>query len=101
MIPRVLRGLQAVSTFGLAVALLMTGLGLTRPQLVHQLGIISVLSWLPVALGFQTLPLWARSLVEGLTARRLDQCRWVLCGVMALIWGAVYWGKHAGFELGN
>ena len=101
MIPRVLRGLQAVSTFGLAVALLTTGLGLTRPQLVHQLGIISVLSWLPVALGFQTLPLWASSLVDGLTARRLDQCRWVLCGVMALIWGAVYWGKHAGFELGN
>ena len=101
MIPRVLWGSQVVSTLGLAVVLLTTGLGLTRPQLVHDVGIAAVLSWLPVALGFQSFPLWARSLVDGFTVRRLDRCRWVVCGVMALIWGAVYWGKHAGFELGN
>ena len=101
MISRVLWGLQVVSTFGLAVVLLTTGLGLTRPQLVHDVGIAGVLSWLPVALEFQPFPFWARSLVDGFTVRRLDRCRWVLCGVMALIWGAVYWGKHAGFELGN
>ena len=101
MILPALRGLPIVSTLVLAVVLLTTGLGLTRPQLVHEVGVVSVLSWLPVALGLQTVPVWARSILDGLTARRLDCCRWVLCGVMALIWGAVYWGKHAGFELGN
>ena len=52
MIPRVLWGSQVVSTLGLAVVLLTTGLGLPRPQLVHGVGIAAVLSWLPVALGF-------------------------------------------------
>ena len=64
MIPRVLWGSQVVSSLGLAVVLLTTGLGLTRPQLVHDVGIAAVLSWLPASLvALQHEP----------TAERLDQ----------------------------
>ena len=64
MIPRVRCGLQVVSTLGLAVVLLTTGFGMTRPQLIHDVGIAAVLSWLPAGLvALQHEP----------TAERLDQ----------------------------
>ena len=98
---KALQAVQLISTLLLALLLLSTGTGLTPPTLLLEFGAICIVSWLLAILLSRPLPVWVSWGIAHTRAEHLNQARWILCGVVALIWGAVYWAKYVGFELGN
>ena len=98
---KALKAIQLISTLLLALLLLSTGIGLTSPTLLLESGAIFTVSSLLTILLSRTFPAWVSYGIPLLRAEYLNRARWILCGVMALIWGAVYWGQFVGFELGN
>ncbi len=98
---KALQAIQLISTLLLALLLLLVGIGLTSPALLLASGGIFSVSSLLTILFSKCFPAWMSCGIPLPRAEDLNRARWILCGVMALIWGAIYWGKYVGFELGN
>ena len=98
---KALKAIQLISTLLLALLLLSTGIGLISPALLLESAAIFTVSSLLTILLSRTFPAWVSYGIILPRAVYLNRARWILCGVMALIWSAVYWGKFVGFELGS